>query len=599
MFRVTTIALAAVCFSSPLAYASYLPAVSASEAKEIMATFDPIIEKTLEDFQIPGLAVGIIVEGKVVYSKGFGFRDLEKQRPVTTNTIFGLGSCTKAFTAFTLAKLVEEGIIGWDRLVIDVLPQFRLSSEHATNHLTFRDLISHRSGMARHPYMWYNSTYSRKELLDKLRHLDMAWDVRERFNYGDLMYMAASYAVEQATGRVWEDLVSEKILKPLDLKSTNFSFQDSIKTDNYAFPYIEKNGALKKMPFRDFSNVGPAAAMNSSLNDLLTWSRMLLASGTYDGQNLLSSGSIQELFGAQVIASSYTENKDALMAAYGLGWFIHPYRGHYSVSHDGGIDGFTSVISLFPNSNVGIIVLSNKNLFTAPRYLSMELADALLGLESRHWLSLGKELLENSKKSVAQDLVDPTRKIGTDPSHKLEEYVGEYEHPAYGLLKVELQDGQLVTTLQGISSRLEHWHYDVFNIAEDLQDLLIVRKGIKFTFHIGSNGEIESVTAPLEQKTADISFKRKANSKFNADYFLPYIGEYEIYGITVDIVYRDGNLVAMIPGQANYILEPIAEHEFNVKNDNYLVRFVIDYDGLASEVLLVLPFGAYSAERVR
>lgn len=598
MFQRTAIAFSTFFFMSSFAFATH--SVSSVGAKQVMETFQPIIEKALSDFQIPGMAVGVIVDGEIVFSKGFGLRNVAKELPVSNKTLFGLGSCTKAFTAFTLSKLVEEGVIGWDQKVIDVLPQFRLSNEHATFHLNFRDLISHRSGMARHPFFYYNSQYSRSDLMDRLRYLDMAWDIRERFNYGDLLYLAASVAAEKATGRVWEDLVKEKILEPLEMGNTNFSIQDLQNCDDYAISYLERNGSLKEMALRDFSNIGPAASMNSSVSDMLSWIKMLLANGVVGNQSLLSSGSIQELFGSQVITSSYTESKDALLSAYGLGWYIHPYRGHYSVSHDGGCDGYTSVVSLFPNSGIGIVILTNKNLFPVPRYLSMELADALLGLESRDWLKIAYESIEIGKKGDSQDLHDPSRKMGTQPSHQLEDYLGEYEHPAYGTLKLELVDGNLMTTLHGISSKLEHWHYDVFNLAEDLQDLLIVRKGIKFTFHIGSNGEIESVSVPLEQKTTDICFKKKLDNKFtDAAYFKPYIGEYDIYGITIDIVYRDGNLIALVPGQANYELEPLSENEFNVKNDNYLVRFIMGEDGLASEVLLVLPFGAYSAERVR
>jgi len=592
MLRSTVIVLSTLLISFAFA--------SPEKARDTMEAFDPIIESALAEFTIPGLAIGVIVDGEVVYSKGYGLRNIEKNLPVTTDTIFGLGSCTKAFTAFTLASLVEQGAIRWNQPIIDALPQFRLSDEHATNHATFRDLISHRSGMARHPYMWYNSNYSRKDLLDRLRYLDLAWDIRERFNYGDLMYMTAALAAEQVTGKVWEDLVVEKILQPLGMKNTNFSVKDSQKSDDFSLPYLERKGELKAMEFRDFCNIGPAAAMNSSVNDMLSWMKMLLAAGTYDSKMLLSTGSVQEMFGAQTIVSSYTETQDVLLSAYGLGWYIHPYRGHYSVSHDGGVDGFTSVVSLFPNSRIGIVILTNKNLFTIPRFLSMEIVDGLLGLESRDWLGVARMTIENTKKAAQEVVQDSQRKKGTTPSHPLEDYVGEYEHPAYGTMKIELEGDHLISTLHGISSRLEHWHYDVFNLAEDAQELLIVRHGIKFTFHTNSSGEIEGISAPLELKTADIPFKKKPDSKhFNAAFFTPYIGQYEIYGVAIDIVLRDGSLVALIPGQANYELEPLSGHEFNVKNDNYLVRFVVGDDGLASEVLLVLPFGAYSADRIR
>lgn len=590
MFRITTIFMSALTISS--LWASSFP----------LEDIDPMIHQVLSEFNIPGLAIGIVADGEVVYAKGFGVRDVEKNLPVTNDTLFAIGSCTKAFTSFVTASLVEEGVMGWDQPVIDVLPQFRLSDEHATHHLTFRDLLSHRSGMARHPYMWYNSQYTQQEIFERLRYLEMAWDIRERFNYGDLMYLTTGLAMEKATGKSWQELVTEKILRPLGMDHTTFSAQETQATSDFALPYIEKEGKCKQMEFRDLSNIGPAATMSSSLQDLLAWVKMLLAGGSTGSKALLSSGSLQEMFGSQVIASSYTESKDILLSAYGLGWFIHPYRGHYSVSHDGGLDGFTSVVSLIPNSNIGIVVLANKNLTTLPRYLSMEVIDRLLNLPSRNWLDVARASLEATAKTSQADfdLSDKYRKPGTSLSHSLEEYVGEYEHPAYGHLRIELQEDGLVATLHGISSRLEHWHYDVFTLTEDLQDLLVERKGIKFSFGMDANGNISEVAASLEQKTANIVFKKKSDRTFfDAAHFKPYIGQYDIYGVTVDITYRNGMLIAMIPGQSNYELEPLGGHEFKVKNDNYLVRFEIGADGLAKEVILVLPFGAYSAERVR
>jgi hypothetical protein len=333
---------------------------------------------------------------------------------------------------------------------------------------------------------------------------------------------------------------------------------------------------------------------------MLNWVKMLLAGGSYNSKNLLSSNSMQEIFGSHVIASSYAETTDALLAAYGLGWYIHPYRGHYSVSHDGTIDGFVSVVSLFPNDGFGIVVLTNKNMFSVPRYLSMEIVDQILGLPGRDWLQAARAAVENGKKAIQEDQTasDSARKKGTTPSHPIEDYVGLYEHPAYGTMKIELVDGNLISILHGIRSRLEHWHYDVFNLAEDLQDTLVNRQGIKFTFRTNTNGAIDEIAVPFELKTSDIIFKKKPKYA-NPDYYSPYIGEYEIYGISVYISLKGGILTAKIPGQSDYELEPLTDNEFNVKNDNYLVRFVLGDDGLASEVILVLPYGAYSADRVR
>ncbi len=598
MFKKTITLVSAICLSSTTLFAN----IGADQARDVLTSFDPIIEQTIQDFNIPGLAIGVIVDGEVVYSKGFGLRNVDEQLPVTTDTIFALASCTKAFTSFVASSLVEEGKLSWDKPILDVLPQFRLSNDHATSHITLRDLLAHRSGMARHPYLYYNSHFTRFDLMQKLRYLEPAWDVRERFSYGDLMYLPVGFAMEAVTGKTWEELVNEKVLVPLGMTHTNFSIEDSKNSYDFATPYIEKNGTLKAMALRNFSNIGPAASMNSSVSDMLKWMKMLLDGGSHEAKSLLSTGYLQEMFGSQIIASSYTENPDVLLSAYGIGWYVHPYRGLYSVSHDGGLDGFVSVVSLFPNTRTGVVVLANKNLNSLPRYLSMEIVDRLHDLPSRNWIQIATDSIQTAQKSAQENVQfeDSQRKSGTTLSHPMEDYVGSYEHPAYGVMDIEIADGYLLATLNGIQSRLEHWHYDVFSLDEDLQDLLVSRKGLKFAFRSNANGAISEITVPLEQKTDDIVFTKKLSSKFsNPAYFKPYIGPYEIYGVSVDIVLRNGGLIAMIPGQSDYELEPIAENEFNVKNDNYLVRFVMGEDGLASEVLLVLPFGAYSAERVR
>jgi len=575
----------------------------AERAENQLEGFDKLVEQAMEDCNVPGLAIGIVVDGHVVYSKGFGYRDLERKRRVSTETLFAIGSCTKAFTSFAMASLVEGGVIEWDQPVVDILPGFRLWDQYATQNLTFRDLMTHRTGLPRHPYLTYNSSMTKQELFKRIRYLEPAWDIRQRFNYGDLMYTLTGMAMEQATGNSWQDLIREKILKPLDMNETNFTVEAMLEASECAVPYLERNGVLKPMPYRSFNLIEPAAAINSNIDDLMHWTKMLLAGGAYDDRSLISPSALQEMFAAQVIVSGYSENKDALLNAYGLGWCIHSYRGHYLVSHDGGLDGFTSVISLFPQDGVGVVVLANKNLTNLPRYLSLEAVDRVLELPARNWVEVAKEHLENKTRTSTenQEQEDLNRKKGTMPSHSLEEYVGEYEHPGYGKMQVEIKEGNLLATYNGISSLLEHWHYDVFAIKQDLQDLLVSREGMKFSFHNNLDGNIEELHVPFESNTSDIVFKKKVQGQFNdLDYFRQFTGMYEIYGISVEIAIRNRGLVSIIPGQPLYELIPLSENEFVVKsNSNYLVRFIKDDEGQVKEVLLVLPYGAYSADKVK
>lgn len=572
----------------------------AARAQTVLEGLEATIEKALIDFQIPGIAVGIVVDGHTVWLQGAGFRDLENKTKVNEDTLFAIGSCTKAFTTFALGTLVEEGLLKWDSPVLDLLPDFRLWDSYATQNVTLRDLITHRSGLPRHDFMWYNSTHSRQELLKRIRYLEPACNLRERYNYGNLSYLITGLAMEKAKGISWENLVSEKILHPLGMEKTNFSYEETRQSGNFALPYLEKKGVLKQISFRDFASVGPACSLNSSVKDLVSWIKMLLAQGKYDNHVLLSSSSIQEMFAAQAIISGYIENQDTHFNAYGLGWCIHSYRGHYSVSHDGGIDGFTSVVTLLPYDNVGIVVLTNKNLINLPRYLSLEIIDRILELPARNWLKQGLDQWNNTKKAEETN-IDLQRKMGTSPTHPIEDYEGLYEHPGYGVVEIMVKEGKLEAIHNGISSLLDHWHYDVFSIREDTEELLISRKGIKFTFHTNVNGEIDTLSVPYEPKASPILFQKKVVDNFsNLSYYRKFLGSYEIYGLVCEFAIRDNTLIAIIPGQPIYELVPLKENEFSVKSRlEYTIRFVKDATGEISQVLLVSPYGAYTATRKR
>lgn len=572
----------------------------AKRAQMLMEGFDPVVEKAIKDYNVPGAAIGIVVDGHLVYSKGFGFRDLESKQPVTADTVFAIGSCTKAFTSFVLGTLVDEGAIYWDQPVIDILPDFRLYDQYATQNLTIRDLMTHRSGMPRHDFMWYNSTLTRQEVMRRLRYLEPSCDLRERYQYNNLMYLTAGYAIEQLTGNTWEEIVRDRILKPLKMEHTSFSSEEMQKERDCAFPYLEKDNKLKRMNFRDFSLIGPAGSMNSSVADLSRWVQMQLDGGVYDKLPLVSAASLQEMHTPQVIIPGAPETKESLLYAYGIGWGISSYRGQYFVSHDGGVDGYTSTVGLLPHSKVGIVILVNKNLTTLARYLSLQIIDRVLELPPIDWIKEGLDGIQKSKETAKERMMneDLMRKKGTSPSHPLEHFVGQYEHPGYGIYEIELIDDKLHATFNGISSILGHWHYDVFVISEETQDTFVSREGTKISFRNNLKGDIEELVIPLEPNTEDIVFKRKSDMAHAAlSYLRQFAGLYQIYGYTVEIAVRNHMLCAIIPGQPVYELVPSAENEFVVKSmTGYNVRFVLDSQGKVEEVLLIQPYGAFTAK---
>lgn len=571
----------------------------AQRAKDTLEGIDEIVQKALEDYRVPGVAIGLLVDGQIVYAKGFGFRDAEEKLPVTTDTLFAVGSCTKAFTSFLMGTLIDQGLVSWDDRVMDILPEFRLWDQYATQNLTIRDLLTHRSGMPRHDFMWYNSEMTKEEVVRRIRYLEPSTDIRQRYQYNNLMYFTAGYAMERVTGKTWEDLVTQRILHPLEMYRTNFSVDDMQQTSDYACPYLERNDRLRKIPFRNISLIGPAGSMNSCVSDLMHWVQMQLDGGYYNQEALISPATLQEMHAPQVIVPGAPESKETLLYAYGIGWSVLSYRGHYYVSHDGGIDGFTSVVGLLPNERVGIVVLANKNLTTLPRYISFEIMDRVLELPHIDWLAEGVEGLRKARDTLqeSRQREDLMRKKNTHPSHDLVDYAGEYEHPGYGKIQVDVVDDRLHVTYNGITRILDHWHYDVFVLSEETQDQLVSLEGTKFTFHSNINGDIDALAIPFEPTTSEIVFKRKAGDALSAmTYLRKFAGVYEIYGYTVEIAIRDSALFAVIPSQPIYELVPTGENEFSVKSmTGYSVRFVLDNEGQVEEVLLVQPYGAFSA----
>jgi len=566
-----------------------------------MEEFEPTVKKALEDYAVPGISIGVIADGKLVYAKGFGWRDAEKQLPATADTVYSIGSCTKAFTAFLAGTLVDEGLIHWDQRIIDIYPEFRLMNGHATLNLSMRDLLTHRSGLPQHDLMWYNSsTLTRHDVMKRLRYLEPSCDIRERYQYNNLMYLAAGFSMEYLMGQPWEELVSERILKPLGMIRTSFTVAEMQKESDYSLPYVEKtDGTLKRMSFRDISLIGPAGGINASAVELSKW--VLEHLGGVEGRKpIVSPAILQEMHAPQTIVTGAPESNESLIYTTGLGWNVLSYRGHYYVSHDGGLDGFTSVIGFFPRDGIGLIILSNKNLTTLPRYLSNQINDRLLNLPPIDWLKDGVEALKKTRASQLESLKqeDLARKKGTSPSHPIQDYAGDYTHDGYGTVSIVEKEGALSLHMNGLECRLDHWHYDVFVISEEAQDMFRSREGAKLSFQNGVNGEIEKIVIPFEPKSGDITFfKKPAETLSTNAYLKQFTGIYEIYGYVVEITLNRGVLCALIPGQPCYELVPERKNEFTVKSlAGYTVRFVMDANQQVEEVLLIQPYGAFSAK---
>ena len=575
-------------------------ASAAAEANEALRDLDSFTSQAMEDWKVPGLAVAVVVEDQVIYSRGFGHRDVENKRPVTPHTLFAIGSATKAFTTFAMASLVQEGSLEWETPVQDYLPEFRMHDPVVTDHITPRDLVTHRSGLPRHDLMWYNNQeISREKLVHRLRYLPLNAGLRQEYQYNNLMYLTAGYLVEELTGQTWEQAVRSRILNPLNMNRTNFSIESSRKDTNYALPYQEKDDLIERMEFRNIDVMAPAGAINSSVMEMTHWLKLHLNRGKYEGAELLNTTLLEGLHTPYTPIPGSSEREEISSASYGPGWFIQTYRGHKRVSHGGNIDGFTALVTLFPDDRAGIVVLANKNAAGFPDVLTKHIADRILGLDPVAWNDEGLQSRKQSEQAQekAEEKQGATRRKGTRPTHTLDAFTGNYRHPGYGLLKVRQADDSLQFTFNDITTTLEHWHYNVFNGLEG-EDATF--EDMKLQFHTNMDGYIASLEAPFEPAVDNMVFVKQPDPKLSdPGYLREMTGRYVLADDTISVTLTGSRLRLKFPGQPLYTLIPALGDRFQFQDYQVIhVEFSRDESNTVETLLLDQPNGRFTAEKI-
>ncbi|HEX2464559.1 MAG TPA: serine hydrolase domain-containing protein, partial [Thermoanaerobaculia bacterium] len=325
---------------------------AAATAKAALEGFDDFVTKAVEAWNVPGAGIAIVSGGEVVYAKGFGWRDLEAKKPMTADTLFAIGSTTKAMTATTLGMLVDEGKVEWDQPLRDYLPSFKLMDASISERITPRDIVTHRSGLPRHDLLWYNNNSgTRGDMVKRLAYLDLTADLREKFQYNNLMFMTAGYLIETLTGKSWEQNVRERLFDPLGMKRSTFSVIDSQKDADFAQPYREREDdrKLERIPFRRIDLVGPAGAVNSSVNEMAKWLLFNLRHGKVGDEQLIQAATLEEIHTPQMPIPAKPDRPDMSAPSYAMGWVVESYRGHRRLQHGGGIDGFITSVMFFPD----------------------------------------------------------------------------------------------------------------------------------------------------------------------------------------------------------------------------------------------------------
>lgn len=571
----------------------------AAPARDSLAGFDQVALDAMKKFDVPGAAIAIVKGKDIVYARGFGYRDVEKQLPVTPDTLFAIGSSTKAFTTFVLGTLVDEGKMEWEKPVRTYIPWFKLYDTSAGEHLTPRDLVTHRSGLPRHDLVWYNNyDASRQWLVERLAYLEPTADLRTQFQYNNLMFVTAGYLTEVITGKPWEQNVRDRILDPLGMRRTTFSIVEMQKDTDFSQPYEKKEGHVVKLPFRRITNIGPAGAINSSVNEMSRWVMVHLNGGKYEGKELAKASTVDDMHSPHMTMGEPSDRPEITAPDYGMGWFVQAYRGHQWVQHGGNIDGFSAMVSLFPQDGIGIVVLTNLNATPLGTLLVQTAMDRLLGLKPIDWI--GEAAVKRARGEEAHKegvkKKDAARIQGTHPAHNLEDYAGEYENPGYGLLKVVVHEGHLETVFNGITTPLEHWHYETFSglKADDptFEDM-------KYTFQADSRGYVSALAAPFEPAVKDIVFTKKPDARlFDGEYLKRFTGAYDLSGQTVTVGIKGSGLTVSVPGASLLDLVPVLGGDFVIKQAQVVsIHFVADSAGNITGLELRQPGATLTAKR--
>lgn len=566
-------------------------------AVDPIKTLVPIFERELKAWQVPGMAIGIVQNGQVIFSQGFGVRDMDKKQPVTPETLFAIGSTTKAFTALVLGQLVEEGKLEWHKPIKTYLPDFTLKDPLATAHMTAKDLLNHISGLPRHDLMWYGSAFTRQQLYERLRYLEPSTSFRESFQYQNLMFMTAGLLAEKITGQKWEELVQQRILTPLGMTQSNFSVAAMQQSSSFAWPYKKQKQQLQKMAFRNIDAIGPAGSINASIKDMAKWVQFHLSSGELNGKKLISTNGIRALHAPQVVANGLGSFPEIPYSLYGNGWVVTPYRGRTVVEHGGNIDGFSAQVGLIPDLNVGVVILTNQNASVVPQVLAYAVYDAFMQLPPVDWSARFKSKIEAMEKSPpTANKAEELRAKGTKPTHSLADYAGHYSHPGYGVVKIALPKDTLALSFNEQDGKLEHWHYDVFRLqAKDGNPFTVLVQ-----FQYNNEGDIDSLKIPMEMATDPIVFKRLPDQHLTS---VPYLktltGAYQlteptVVPVTVSLIGE--NLQIEVKGQPAYVLVPGAgKNTFKFRDlPGFQVRFIVEGNQV-KRLLFLQPNGIFAA----
>jgi CubicO group peptidase (beta-lactamase class C family) len=471
----------------------------------------------MADAGIPGLAVGIVASNHLLWAKGYGVEVIDGNAPVTADTRFCIGSCTKAFTAAALAVLVDEGKLEWDKPLRKILPGFRMHNEIATRCATLRDLILHRTGLPGHDFAYLTSPTTRAGLLRRLRYLLATAGFRTRFVYSNLMYVVAGAVLEHVAGRSWEDFVRERLFAPLGMHDSGFSAQQQDAPSGASghcwlhgriWPWLQPWHCGNDMRVAMGQASGPQGSIRSSVHDLCHWLIMHLNQGQVDGQVVLTPEQVGELHRPQILTGQQEREPGLFDSSYAMGWFCQPYRGNRWLWHMGAGEGQVASVSFMPDRKVGVVVLLNiEKPLSVASVVAFNAYDRLLGLDVVRWASRARPARLRDE-ATAHALQEPRRYKGMRISHAdSRPFVGEYHRPGYDVVRVRRSSGRLEACYNALRFGMQPAGPNTFDLVPHVALPWWGKRPARFV--PGEGGRMRAVAMPFEPAIPKLLFRRR------------------------------------------------------------------------------------------
>lgn len=448
-----------------------------ASAQADLKKLDAYYQKALTDWNVPGMSIGIVKDGKLVFAKGYGVLEAGRNGRPDENTLYAIASNSKAFTSVAIARLVDEGKLSWDDKVRKYLPYFELYDPWVSSETTIRDLLCHRVGLGTFSgdLIWYRSKLSGEEIVRRVKYLPKEYDFRAGYGYSNVMYITAGEVIRKITGKSWGEYVRDVLLMPLGMSRTVWSTTALAQMENVATPHLLAGDAHSPMEWENWEHVAATGGIISSVKDMSQWMIFNLNHGIWNDDTLISASSRDALWTPHnnFTVSQTDANALTRFNGYGLGWFLKDYRGKQMVWHTGGYSGMLSAVALIPDEKLGVVILTNglKGIYTP---LVNYTIDAFLKAPVRDWSS---ERLSARKKFRDTRIEERrmARVLNTKPSVSVDACLGEYVAPAYGRITISGGDGKMRISFEhtpDLTATLVHWHYDVWELKWERPEVL-------------------------------------------------------------------------------------------------------------------------------